>query len=178
MKIIIIDNNDSFTANLQHLLAMKTNSTPEIVPYAEIRDVKVGNYDLIVISPGPGQPSDYPDYGQLLDQNVPVLGICLGMQLINEHFGGETSPLKDCIHGQTDRIEFEGREFSVARYHSLYMSHVPDCFDILAVNADKVPMAIKHKTRPLLGYQFHPESFMTDEGGLFIDYALRTLNIA
>ena len=178
MKIIIIDNNDSFTANLWHLLAAKTNTEPEIMPYSKLERIQSADYDLIVISPGPGRPSEYPDYKDLIENDVPVLGICLGMQIMNEHYGGQTALLKNCIHGRTDNIEFDGQNFDVARYHSLFMSRVPDCFEILAVNRDNVPMAIKHKTRPLLGYQFHPESFMTDRGAYFIDYALRNLHIA
>ncbi|MDH4157702.1 MAG: aminodeoxychorismate/anthranilate synthase component II [candidate division Zixibacteria bacterium] len=177
MKILIIDNNDSFTANLEHLLAVTTRSEPEVVPYANLADSRPAAYDLSVISPGPGWPSDYPGYAPLLDSGTPVLGICLGMQIINEHFGGDTSTLPGCVHGRTDRVVLDGRAFVVARYHSLHLSRVASSLEVIAANPDGVAMAVKHRSRPLLGYQFHPESFLTGDGGCLIDYACRVLDL-
>ena len=175
MKTVIIDNDDSFTGNLEHLLVDSIGSQPLIAPYSYLDTVNPEDHDLAVISAGPGKPSEYPEYAALLESGVPVLGICLGMQIINEHFGGETARLPDCVHGKTDRVEFDGRTFTVARYHSLYLRRVADCLETIAVNATGVPMALRHKTRRIIGYQFHPESFMTPEGAYFADYAISFL---
>lgn len=172
MKILIVDNDDSFTGNLEHLIAGCLKVEPIVVPCTRISFVEPSQYDLIVISAGPGKPSEYRDYGPILDSGVPVLGICLGMQIVNEHFGGETARLDGCIHGRTERIEFEGRSFDVARYHSLYVKKVGFDLDVIAANANGVPMALQHRSRRIIGYQYHPESFMTTDGGYFIDHAI------
>jgi anthranilate/para-aminobenzoate synthase component II len=175
MRVVIIDNDDSFTGNLEHLLVESIGSRPLIVPYSHLDSVNPEDCDLAVISAGPGKPSEYPDYAAVLESDVPLLGICLGMQIINEHFGGETARLPDCVHGKTDRVEFDGHTFTVARYHSLCLQRVADCLEVIAVNAGGVPMALRHKTRRIIGYQFHPESFMTPEGAHFVDYAISFL---
>ena len=100
------------------------------------------------------------------------------MQILNELHGGQTGRANACVHGKTDSIEFDGRHFTVARYHSLYASRVADCFEVLASSADGIPMAIRHRSLPLIGYQFHPESFMTPEGGYFFRYALHSFTIS
>ena len=175
MKAVIIDNDDSFTGNLEHILVESIGSHPLIVPYSYLDTVDPEKYDIVVISAGPGKPSEYPDYSELLESGVPLLGICLGMQIINEHFGGETARLPDCVHGKTDRVEFDGHTFTVARYHSLYLRRVADCLEVIARNAAGVPMALRHKSRRIIGYQFHPESFMTPEGAYFVDHAISFL---
>ncbi|MBT8762804.1 aminodeoxychorismate/anthranilate synthase component II [Desulfohalobiaceae bacterium Ax17] len=173
MNILLIDNNDSFTCNLEHLLATTTKGKVKVIPYNELTLELPKGYDFTVISPGPGKPSEYPQYSYLFAQNIPILGICLGMQIINKFFGGKTAPLQGCIHGKTDAIRFMGRNYQVARYHSLYLSQVADCLEVIAINASGVPMAVRHKSRKILGYQFHPESFLTQDGENFINYALK-----
>ena len=172
LKIILIDNNDSFTRNLEHLLVLSAKASVEIAPYALLSGVNPGKYGLAVISPGPGNPGEYPGYARLLDSGLPTLGVCLGMQIINEHFKGQTARLPGCVHGKTEGINFAGRTFTVARYHSLYLSRVARDLEVLAANGAGVPMAVRHKTRKILGLQFHPESFLTPEGPWFIRYAL------
>jgi len=177
MKNIIIDNNDSFTRNLEHLLALSAKGKVEITPYALLPGLDPNKYGLAVISPGPGNPGEYPGYARLLDSGLPVLGVCLGMQIINEHFKGQTARLPGCVHGKTESIEFAGRTFTVARYHSLYLSRVARDLEVIAANEAGVPMAVKHKTRKILGLQFHPESFLTPKGPWFIHYALDFLGL-
>jgi len=173
-NILLIDNYDSFTRNLEHLLAGRLSVVPSVLRYDKMPDLDLDTYDLIVISPGPGKPSEYLEYRRLLSCDTPVIGVCLGMQILNELYGGQTERLATCVHGKTDRIVFNGRTMDVARYHSLYASRVAECFEVVSSNADGIPMAIRHKSQPRIGYQFHPESFMTADGGIFIDYALHS----
>ncbi|WP_320169114.1 aminodeoxychorismate/anthranilate synthase component II [Maridesulfovibrio sp.] len=178
MNILLIDNNDSFTNNLKHLLAVTIGgATVDICPYAEAAgqaDVctSFGHYDLLVISPGPGTPADYPGYDRIIRCGRPVLGVCLGMQIINELCGGRTDRLAGCFHGRAEKISFNGRELAVARYHSLFCAEVGNGLSVIAATEEGVPMAVVHESLPLLGYQFHPESFLTEEPGVFIRYAL------
>jgi para-aminobenzoate synthetase component 2 len=114
----------------------------------------------------------------LLESGRPVLGICLGMQIMNNHFGGETRELAGCVHGKTDRILFDEKAFTVARYHSLYLHAVSPEFEVIARNGAGIPMAMRHRSRPLIGYQFHPESFLTEKPQEFIAYATRIFQSA
>jgi para-aminobenzoate synthetase component 2 len=174
-EFLLIDNDDSFTINLWHLLARESNAQINLLNYRQMGSVALGDYDLIIISPGPGHPRDYPGYQKLKDIKIPILGICLGMQIMNDLYGGETGRLNECIHGKAESIEFDGKKFNVARYHSLGIIKPSEDFEIIAFNKSGFPMAIKHKTRPIIGYQFHPESFLTDKEGYFINYAIKSL---
>jgi para-aminobenzoate synthetase component 2 len=177
MNILLIDNNDSFTNNLEHLLAHEiAQALITVLPYTEVLGCEDAfdyeGYDLIIISPGPGSPVDYPGYENVIESGLPVLGICLGMQIINECFGGCTSRLDGCFHGRTERIPFNGRKIDVARYHSLYCRRLGQGLELISENSQLIPMAVAHTNRPLLGYQFHPESFLTEQPGVFIEFAL------
>ncbi|WP_245577071.1 aminodeoxychorismate/anthranilate synthase component II [Maridesulfovibrio zosterae] len=177
MKILIIDNNDSFTNNLMHLFAKEISSV-EILSKScdhilsqDFQSSELNGYDLLIISPGPGCPADYPGYEAVIKSGKPVLGVCLGMQIINEYCGGKTSRLKGCFHGRTEKISFAGLQLNVARYHSLFCSEIGDGLEVISENNEGIPMAVSHGSLPLLGYQFHPESFLTEQSGVFIKYA-------
>jgi len=174
MRTLLADNQDSFTRNLEHLIACVTGRAPEIVPYRGFRPEFSREFDLTVISPGPGHPRDYPAYGPLLESGRPVLGVCLGLQIANLHFGGEVARLPGCVHGRASRFELFGREVLAARYHSLHLSRVAPDLEVLA-RFEGVPMAARHKILPVLGLQFHPESFLTPRGADILHDALQML---
>ncbi len=124
MNILLIDNNDSFTNNLEHLLAREIPGAQiAVYPYAEVlgrgEAFDLSTYALIIISPGPGCPADYPGYEAVIESGLPVLGVCLGMQILNEYLAGE--PHGWTVASRTHRTHiFPGHNLAVARYHSLY----------------------------------------------------------
>lgn len=181
MRILLIDNYDSFTWNLAHLLM---ESGAEVLVHRNdalsVRDSEQLEPEGMCISPGPGTPSESGRSAELVRRwagLIPVLGVCLGMQVINEVYGGHTGSAPRPVHGKTDDIHHDGQDlFSgcpnplrVARYHSLAVTDVPDCLRITARSDDGVPMALRHTQLPVFGLQFHPESFLTDGGRILID---------
>jgi len=178
MNILLIDNEDSFTRNLEHLLAGAVpGAAVEVTPYARLADADLDGRDLLVISPGPGAPSEYRGYDRVFSAGKPILGICLGMQIINERFGGSTGRLRGCVHGKTDVVSMNGAEHVVARYHSLHVTAPGAGLDVLATNRDGIIMCLGSRTRRVIGCQFHPESFLSRDGGWFIDFALDHLGL-
>ncbi len=134
--------------------------------------------DLAILSPGPGRPSDFAmsaTLDALLGRNIPVFGVCLGLQGLVEHFGGELDVLDIPVHGKpseitvSDSYVFEGlpRRFTVGRYHSLFAvpDALPSCLRVTAQTDDGIIMALEHKTLPISAVQFHPESIMSFGGG-------------
>lgn len=172
MRIIISDNSDSFTHNLAHLVFRVSGFRPAVMHWTELTPGKASDADHLFISPGPGCPAEYPLYSFIKDISLPVTGICLGMQILNEVHGGSTLRAPVPVHGKTDVIQWRGGSYRVARYHSLYCGRVADCFAAESANADGLPMIIRHKEKPFTGFQFHPESFLTEKGEEFIAYAL------
>ena len=175
----MVDNHDSFTYNLAELLRNNGKITFKIVTAENLHLVSVPNYDGIIFSPGPGLSVEHPVMFGILDQyseTKSILGICLGLQAIAIHFGGELFNFKKVVHGQSKKIwivkpesklfkDFPD-EFEAGLYHSWAMSkeNIPGCLDIIAVSEDDIIMAISHKTLDVCGVQFHPESFMTPLG--------------
>lgn len=176
MRLLLIDNNDSFTYNLYHQIVRVTGLHTDVVPYDSLYSCGAGSYSGYVISPGPGHPDEYMDYEFLLESEKPVFGVCLGMQIMNSLFGGKTDRLKDCRHGITLPAEYRGETHSVAVYNSLYCSMVPDCFEIIS-RYKNTPMGIIHKTKPIAGVQFHPESFMSLTGDFLLKDVLSSIGI-
>lgn len=178
MKLLIIDNYDSFTYNLVQYLREITGGTIEVHRNDKISLEAMQAYDAIVLSPGPGLPKDA---GLLLDiiktyhGRKPILGICLGHQAIGQVFGAKLINIKKVYHGIATPIQildqkglFEGlgNEIIVGRYHSWIVDRagLPDCLEVLAEDENRQIMALKHKNAPTVGMQFHPESVLTPEG--------------
>ncbi len=177
--ILMIDNYDSFTYNLvQYLGELKAQVKVfrnDALTMAQIRKMKP---EKIVISPGPGRPEDAGMTIEIikeLGEQVPILGVCLGHQGIGYAFGGKIIGAKQLMHGKTSMIKHNGQgifkglpnPFEATRYHSLVIDpqHVPECLTVTAVTAsDGEIMGIKHKTFPVYGVQFHPESILTKQG--------------
>lgn len=180
-SIVLIDNYDSFTYNLAHLVK-ELGAEVTVLRNDRFRLGELAPYDGILLSPGPGIPSEaglLPDVIRAYAGLKPILGICLGEQAIGEAFGGKLVNLDDVFHGvQTpctilkDDYIFSGlpREIMVGRYHSWVVdaASFPECLDILAESGEGQVMALRHRTMDIRGIQFHPESVLTPEGRTII----------
>ena len=177
MKIVIIDNYDSFTYNLSHLVK-ELGAEVTVLRNDQFQLKELEAYDKIILSPGPGIPSEA---GLLLEvirtyaSKKPILGVCLGHQAIGEMFGGKLENLSDVFHGVAtpchivaDDPVFNGiqRDITIGRYHSWVVSRdgFPDCLEITAISDERQVMALRHKTFNIHGIQFHPESVLTPDG--------------
>ena len=177
--ILLIDHYDSFTYNIYQAVA-GLGEKVEVVRYGQLslEEIRAKNPGSIILSPGPGHPRDVPESLELiraLHRDVPILGICLGQQLLGEAFGGRVIEAPVIRHGKVSELSHSGTDLfrgmqerlPVMRYHSLAIekASMPDCFDVQAEALDDgTVMAIKHKEYPVYGLQFHPESIGTPEG--------------
>ncbi|HXK39114.1 MAG TPA: aminodeoxychorismate/anthranilate synthase component II [Candidatus Paceibacterota bacterium] len=188
MRVLILDNYDSFTFNLYQyvgeiLSASGEKFTLDVVRNDEITlaEIEKRKYDRIIISPGPGDPRDPKYFGVCADvlikigKTTPVLGVCLGMQGMAYYFGGGVTRAQKPMHGKTSIIEHDGKgvfkdlppNIEVMRYHSLIAdkAKLPECLVITATSTDTGEiMGLRHKSFPIEGIQFHPESFATEGG--------------
>jgi len=177
MRTLLIDNYDSFTFNLFHLLGEVNGEEPLVVRNDELtwEEVAALAVDNVVISPGPGRPEHQRDVGVSLDvlrrAELPVLGVCLGHQAVAQEFGGRVVR-GEPVHGRTAEVEHDGRTiFSglesplvVGRYHSLVVDpELPDELEVSA-RSGEVIMGLRHRELPVEGVQFHPESVLTPHG--------------
>ena len=178
MKILLLDNYDSFTYNLYHLVKELGATEVEVVRNDQIALEEVNRFDKIILSPGPGIPEEAGLLLPIIKEYAPtksILGVCLGHQAIGQAFGGTLENLSEVYHGvQTpidiiaDHALFEGlgRELPVGRYHSWVVSneHFPDCLEVTARSREQQIMALRHRTYNVHGIQFHPESVLTPQG--------------
>lgn len=180
MKIIIIDNYDSFTYNLfQYLKEAAPEATVDVLRNDKFEMEQLSSYDAIVLSPGPGLPSEAGLLLALIEcyaQTKPILGICLGHQAIAEAFGGKLKQLKKVYHGLKSEIFIKdssspilqglGNKIEVGRYHSWVVDRasIPEVISILAEDGEGQIMAMQHQRLPVFGLQFHPESVLTLSG--------------
>lgn len=177
--ILLVDNYDSFSYNLYHLIG---NFSSEICVLRNdderLRGITKEDVRAIFISPGPGKPSDAGYCLELIKNTagkIPLFGVCLGHQAICEAFGGKIVNADKIMHGKKDTVAVRtdtplfhnlSSEISVARYHSLIAEKksLPSCLEVTAESADHAVMAVQHKEYPIFGVQFHPESVMTGCG--------------
>lgn len=182
-KVLLIDHEDSFV----HMLAdyfRQVGASVNVTRYTNaLPMIEKEDFDLLVLSPGPGRPEDFAiskTIDAALKKKMPIFGVCLGVQAIGEYFGGQLGQLPLPAHGRPARIQVRGgkllgnlpNEIVIGRYHSLYVEKatMPKDLEVTAATEDGIPMAIEHKTLPVAGVQFHPESLMSlgDEVGLRI----------
>lgn len=176
--ILIIDNYDSFTYNLVHLVAEATSDYKVIRnDDLSLKRVSALRPSGILISPGPGRPADAGISEAVvkeLGSEIPILGVCLGHQAIGEVFGAKVVHAPTLMHGKTSKIFHDGKSifqgiskgFTATRYHSLVLDAetIPDVLEVTAETSDGVVMGLRHHTFPIEGIQFHPESILTTEG--------------
>ena len=189
MKLVIIDNYDSFTYNLYQMLQALVPDKIEVyrndaLTFEQLKELRP---DKIVLSPGPGHPSNDKDFGVCRDIIVkhdelatPTLGVCLGHQGMVQHLGGQVVRAPEVVHGKSSDVKvekecalFDGlpQVFSAMRYHSLVAREedFPESLEIVARESRLgLIMALRHRTRPLYGVQFHPESIGTPDGNLML----------
>ena len=178
MKILLIDNYDSFTYNLYHYLSI-LKCKVEVFRNDKIKidKIKKENYQKIVISPGPGNPNQAGSCIEIVKhfhKTMPILGVCLGHQVIGQYFGSKIIAAKKIMHGKTSQIKHSGKgifkgiknDIIATRYHSLIIDKKTLANELLitAETKDKVIMAIMHRKYNIHGVQFHPESIKTQEG--------------
>jgi len=176
-----LDNYDSFTYNLVHILEPFVDGV-DVIRNDQLDLASVDKYDRIVLSPGPGLPSEsglMPDLIERYHKQKPILGVCLGMQALAQHYDIPLKNLDQVRHGQVTEISFDGDNalfksimapMEVGLYHSWIVDHesLPDEMQALAFSKEGVLMAMQHKELPLTGIQFHPESVMTPMGATLI----------
>jgi anthranilate synthase component 2 len=192
MKILIIDNYDSFTYNLYQLVGTLTGEEPVVVrnDAMSVDEIRAQGFSHIIISPGSGNPTDRRSFGvcgeviMKLGTTTPILGVCLGHQGIIAAFGGEVVMAPLPMHGKTSAIHHDGmgifegisQGFTAMRYHSLVgkVTTLPECLEVTACSMDDDQiMAVCHTEYPIVGIQFHPESVGTEHGTQIIQNFLK-----
>jgi anthranilate synthase/aminodeoxychorismate synthase-like glutamine amidotransferase len=177
-QVLVIDNYDSFVYNLvQELGELGANPVVHRNDAIDIEGIRAAAPDAILISPGPGRPEDagisMAVIGELAGE-IPILGVCLGHQAIGQVYGGDVVAAPTLMHGKTSSVHHDGRgvfaglpePFVATRYHSLVVepASVPEVLEVTARTGDGVVMGLRHRTLPVEGVQFHPESLLTPSG--------------
>lgn len=178
-RVVVVDHHDSYTWNLVHLVASVTGALPEVVQHDATTAAHVLSFDHVVLSPGPGHPADPHDFSVgrevVLAGSVPVLGVCLGMQGLVTAYGGLVERVEPA-HGEVAAVSHDGSgvfaglpsPYAAVRYHSLAATRVPEALVVTATcvgdDGGDVVMGVRHRSRPLHGVQFHPESILSEHG--------------
>ena len=182
MKVVIVDNYDSFTYNLRQLIE-ETGADVEVVKNDAFEVDQLQQYDKIVFSPGPGLPEEAGRMKEVIGRYAgqkPMLGICLGEQAIGEVFGAKLKHIDRVMHGMQSMVkvvardelyEGLGSEFAVGRYHSWIVdtADMPHCLEVTAVSEEGQVMSLRHREYKIWGMQFHPESILTPGGKTMIE---------
>jgi anthranilate synthase component 2 len=190
VRVLVVDNYDSFTYNLVHLLEelgaeVVVRRSDEVT----VAEAKALAPDRLVVSPGPGRPSDAgrsPELILELGRTTPTLGVCLGHQAIVEAYGGEIGRARSLLHGKASRIEHDGagiytglpQVLVAGRYHSLAATRIPGALEVTARTEDGEVMGVRHREHPVEGVQFHPESVLTPDGPAMLRTFLDTFRSA
>jgi len=183
MKILILDNYDSFTYNLVHMVEEITGETPDVFRNDEIPLELVGEYDIIMLSPGPGIPDEAGILKEVIAEYAgkkPIFGVCLGLQAITEVFGGEIINMDEVYHGVATEMKVVDEDavifkklpqfFTAARYHSWIANadKIPKELKVTCVDEDGGVMAIEHEKFNISAVQFQPESILTPDGEIMV----------
>jgi len=187
--LLMIDNYDSFTYNLAQYFA-ELGSPPEVIRNDfPLNKINLKKYSAVVISPGPCSPKEAGISCKIITEcakrKIPVLGVCLGHQCIGEVFGGKIVHAPYLMHGKISKIQHDNKgifknipqNFNATRYHSLVIDKksFPESLEISAWTDDGIIMGVRHKTMPIEGVQFHPESILTEHGMKLLDNFLKSL---
>lgn len=177
MRIVVIDNFDSFVYNLVHYIEEITQKRPTIFRNNEFKINELENYDVIVLSPGPGLPKEAGLLMQVIEKyhkSKIIIGVCLGHQAIGEYFGGKLKNLENVYHGVTSKLQKINdsvlykniNDVTVGRYHSwvVQSNTLPNFIKITSEDTNGEIMSFKHNELPIYGMQFHPESVLTPQG--------------
>ncbi len=178
MKVVLIDHNDSFTYNIIELLRKFKQVKVAVIPYDQLQLDKIAGFNKIILSPGPALPKDYPKTKRLIKKyykQKPIFGICLGHQLLSEHFGLNLFNLNQVKHGVKEEIIINNQtvlyqqmepKIEVGLYHSWAVKNenLKTDLQVTATNKDGLIMGIQHKKLPVFGVQYHVESFLTCKG--------------
>ena len=177
--VVVVDHHDSYTWNLVHLIASVTGALPTVVQHDEVSAASVLAHEYVVLSPGPGTPADRADFAVgaevLRAAARPVLGVCLGMQGLVAAYDGQVTRVRPA-HGEVAQVTHDGRGvfaglpqgFAAVRYHSLAAVELGDDLEATAHAEDGTVMGVRHRTLPLEGVQFHPESILSEHGATLV----------
>ncbi|MGY8917295.1 MAG: anthranilate synthase component II [Flavobacteriales bacterium] len=193
MNILLFDNHDSFTWNLFHDLE-RAGANVDVFRFNELdSNIKsmISKYDAVVLSPGPGMPSEAPMLMEVLSESIklskPVLGVCLGFQAIVEFFSGRLENMSEVLHGRVGKmVILETAEVfaniasgcEVGHYHSwcAEVGSIPTELSVIGESESGITLAISHKTLPIVGFQFHPESILTPDGRKMLENWVRGIS--
>ncbi|HEX3464159.1 MAG TPA: aminodeoxychorismate/anthranilate synthase component II [Candidatus Elarobacter sp.] len=189
MKLLLVDNYDSFTWNLAHLFGAIDGVEVDVIRNDDDRlaDGVTARYDGVIVGPGPGRPESAGRTMAIVREAArekrPLFGVCLGLQAIGEAFGGRVVHAPRQMHGKTSQVTHDGRgafaglpsPFTATRYHSLVVDHdgFPAELRANAVSEDSVIQGLEHRELPIAGVQFHPESVLTPEGRALAENVVR-----
>ena len=189
--VVVVDNYDSFTYNLvQYAASLGARCEVRLNDRTSVAEIAALSPDGILLSPGPGTPDDAGVTLAVIRElavKTPVLGVCLGHQSIGQAFGGRVIRAPRLMHGKTSPIQHDGRgifrglpsPFQATRYHSLLVeeSSLPACLEVSARTLEGEIMGLRHRTSPVEGVQFHPESILTEHGLSLIENWLKSLHV-
>lgn len=176
IRVLLVDNNDSFTYNLVQMVRETARAICTVVPHNKIRLEEVAAFDKIIFSPGPGLPDEFPAMFDILKEHSStraILGVCLGHQAIAQHYGGTLVNLPAPLHGSRQKLSITKQlglvaglpeETYVGLYHSWAVQSVPASFDVTSQTSDGLIMSMVHRELDIQGVQFHPESYMSSHG--------------